>query len=235
MYRRYGVLWPWGKEPPASAPGKELYLIPLPAREPFPEFLDILDHVTIPRRRRDNMLIGVFNLNKGRIVVPAPLQPTTSATNVTSSDHTVVSAIPLQPPLQNDAISSLFSTLGTGPQPAMPFGLGGPPPPMLPGVMAPAPAPGLAYPYPPPPMAAPPPPVAPPADALTALTSSIKNMTPDQINLILKGLTMVSPPPPAPSWAPSGIPVPNSTYASAAIPSHDSYPSPSRSPQYVFF
>jgi hypothetical protein len=200
-----------------------MYLIPLPAREPLPEFIDLLDHVTIPKRRHENMLVGVFILNKGRIVVPPPLQPATSATNITSSDYSAGPAAAPQPLLQNEAISSLFSTLSTGPPPAMPFGLSGPPAP-----------PGLGYPYPPPPMVAPPPAVAPPADALSALTSSIKSMTPDQINIILKGLTMANPPPSAPSWASSGIPAANPAYPSATVVGHESYPSPSRSPRYVF-
>jgi hypothetical protein len=211
-----------------------MYLIPLPAREPLPEFIDLLDHVMIPKRRHENMLVGVFILNKGRIVVPPPLQPAASATNITSTDHSAGPAAAPQSLPQNDAISSLFSNLGAGPQAAMPFGLSGPPAPMLPGMRPPVPPPGLGYPYPPPSMVAPPAPVAPPADALSALTSSIKNMTPDQINIILKGLTMVNPPPTAPSWAPSGIPAANPAYPSVAVPSHDSYPSPSRSPRYVF-
>jgi hypothetical protein len=233
--RRYGLIFPWGLKPPPSAPGKDMYLITLPAREPFPEFLEILDHVTIPTKRRENMLIGVFILNKGRIAVPPPLELATSATTIASADHPATSTVTFQPPLQNDAISSLFSNLGTGPpQPAMPFGSGGPPGPLIPGMMAPLPPAGLGYPYPPPPMTAPPPPpVAPPVDALTALASSTKNMTRDQISLILKGLTMVNPPPVAPSWAPPGILVANPAYVSG-ITSHDSFPSSSRSPQYVF-
>jgi len=206
-----------------------MYLVPLPASAPLPEFIELLNHVKLPKQRDANMLLGVFILNKGRVVVP-PLHPATTVTNIPGLNQPTATAAP-QPSTQNDAMSSLFSTLGTGPPPAMPYGL---PPPMLPGMPS-APPPGLTYPYAPPHMAAPPPVVAPSADALTALTSSIKSMTPDQINLILKGLTMPGPIAPPPSWPQPGMPSANQQYPPAGMPRPESYPSPSRSPQWVFF
>lgn len=224
---RHGLVFPWGAKPSSSAPGKDMYIIPLQASKPLPEFIDLLDHVQIPRKRVKNMLLGVFVLGKGKIVVPTP-QPAVKSVESPAP----VPAAP--PPLSNDAISSLFSTLSTTAPPTMPYNVGAQAiPPMMPPMSS-----GPSYPFAPPvPMSAPPPPpiAAPPAsDALTALTSSIKNMTPEQINLILKGLSMAGPPPPPPpstqpSWPPPGVPVGNSGFPPIPL-GPDSYPSPSRSP-----
>jgi hypothetical protein len=184
------------------------------------------------------MLLGVFVLSKGKIVVPAP-------TPIVDTPA-LVAPVPTAPqPLQNSTISSLFSALGSTPQ-AMPPGVGAgmSAMPIVAGLQQMShqmQTPGLAYPYPQaPPLA--PPAIAPPSvSALDALSSSIKNMTPEQINLILKGLSMANaaaPNPPSmavPPQAPwPGAPPPSAMYSGAPMPpNYASYVSPSRSPQYV--
>jgi hypothetical protein len=224
-------------QPPSGAPGKDLYLIPLQASRPLPEFIDLLDHVQIPKKRDENMLLGVFVLSKGKIVVPTP-------TPIIDTPA-LVAPMPTAPqPLQNSTISSLFSALGSAPQAMLPgvgTGMSTMPITGLQQMSHQIQAPGLAYPYSQAPTLVPPSTITPPsASALDALSSSIKNMTPEQINLILKGLSMANaaapnPPPmavpPLAPW-PGAPPHPNAMYGGTPMPTnYPPYVSPSRSPQ----
>lgn len=244
---RHGLIFPWGQHPPSSAPGKDLYLIPLRPSQPLPEFIELLDHVQIPKRRDKDMLIGVFVLIKGKIVVP----PTPVV------EKPALAAPPMQqPPLQSDAISSFLSSMGgIGSLPpnlpaGVPVGVNAAPGPGVPGIFPPtqAPTPRMPYAYSQPPSASPlgvPPPTTavPPADALNALSSSLLNMSQDQISLILKGLSMANAtPPPAnsnarpaplpPTWNVAPPPA-NAAYSNATNgPSYNSYGSSLRSPTH---
>ncbi|KAJ1306574.1 hypothetical protein OPQ81_007575 [Rhizoctonia solani] len=87
---RYGLVFPWGQDPPLSAPGKELYIAPLLPDHPIPEYLQLLDNVNIPVKRDGPIFCGIFVLSKGRVTTldakdipvpvpdPAPLVPVSS-------------------------------------------------------------------------------------------------------------------------------------------------------------
>ncbi|CAE6367280.1 unnamed protein product [Rhizoctonia solani] len=79
---RYGLVFPWGQDPPLSAPGKELYIAPLLPEHPIPEYLQLLDNVTIPAKRDGPIFCGIFVLSKGRVTTLDPKDiphPTPSA------------------------------------------------------------------------------------------------------------------------------------------------------------
>ncbi|KAG8817744.1 hypothetical protein FRC18_000370 [Serendipita sp. 400] len=260
---RHGLVFPWGAHPPPTAPGKDLYLIPLEASKPLPEFIDLLDHVQIPKQRDENLLLGVFVLSKGKIVVPPSTPSFTVAPNDAQNKLPTPAATVLSPQQQqsapmmhNDAVASLFSTLGNGngnglaglPCPAAPSGVNPtaplfpnmPPLPLASSATAPNTTtggiPSLMYPYtlPPPPPPAP----IPPVDAFSSLASSLQNLSAEQIDLILKGLSMTTPaaattpqqPPPPQNWPPASAMYP------PPPPQHprqnDSYGQSTRSPPY---
>ncbi|CAG8639336.1 1391_t:CDS:2, partial [Acaulospora colombiana] len=218
----------------------DLYLIPLQASQPLPEFIDLLDQVQIPKKRDENMLLGVFVLNKGKVVVPpttAPVVPAARSVVDTGNSPVPVTSLPSQSPVQNDTLPSFVSSLGAANAP-LPYGVNpSPPVPVMPGIpQIPSQVQGMPYSYhnqmmmPPPVATAIPPPSAP---NLSALADSIKNMTPDQINLILKGLSMAnsnpsasSSLPPASSWNPPQPP--DSMYP--YMDSHSNHGPPPRSP-----
>ena len=272
-HSRHGLVFPWGANPPPSAPGKDLYLLALQASKPLPEFIDLLDHVLIPKQRDENMLLGVFVLSKGKIVVP-PITTTPSSEQTAkqptpptaSSSQQSQQSTPLAP---SSSMASLLSTLGT--TNSMPFGMTGTPPAaaLLPGMQHPPQppvgvplngVPGL-YQYPhsstPPggPLGqtpAPPVPTAPTptGNALLELASSIQNLSPGDLNLILQGLMAggagQAPAPPAPGPPSAGLPPwpPGPAYMGQPQhtpphpgPGYDRYPNSSRSPQmqYVLF
>ncbi|KAF8673471.1 transcription elongation factor S-II [Rhizoctonia solani] len=80
---RYGLIFPWGQDPPLSAPGKELYIAPLLPEHPIPEYIQLLDNVNIPARREGPVFCGIFVLSKGRVTAldakehsyPTPVAP----------------------------------------------------------------------------------------------------------------------------------------------------------------
>jgi hypothetical protein len=142
-----------------------------------------------------------------------PVIPTARSVVDTGNSPVPVTSTPSQTPVQNDTLQSFMSSLGPTNAP-LPYGVNPAQPiPVIPGMpQIPAQVHGIPYPYPnqmmmPPPTTAT---LPPPSTAnLSALADSIKNMTPDQINLILKGLSMAnssapasSSLPPASSWNP---------------------------------
>lgn len=66
-HRRHAVILPWGNPPAADAPGKELYIVPLKPLE-RPEYLELLDHLSLPPSRSEILLVGVFILHKSKQV-----------------------------------------------------------------------------------------------------------------------------------------------------------------------
>jgi len=64
---RHGIAFPWGAKPSDAALGKDLYLVPLKATEPIPEFVQVLDHVELPVQRSEDILLGIFVLYKARV------------------------------------------------------------------------------------------------------------------------------------------------------------------------
>ncbi|RPD64235.1 hypothetical protein L227DRAFT_571804 [Lentinus tigrinus ALCF2SS1-6] len=90
---RHGLIFPWGHNPKSSAPGRELYVVPLLHTEPIPEYMELLDQLQLPQERSVDYLVGVWVLTKGKLVPPpqptptpmpaiAPTVPQTSAAQV---------------------------------------------------------------------------------------------------------------------------------------------------------
>ena len=211
---RHGLVFPWGSQPPPSAPGKDMYLIPLKRSSPLPEFIELLDRASsVPKRRDQDTILGVFVLTKGKLVVPPPTPPVPvpAATPVPAGPPPAVANL-----IQSQGgISSLLSSVfgGLPPQP-------GPPQPI-------------------PTFAPPPPPVhmqPPPTATLAALSSDLQNLTPEQINLILQGLTgKAALPPSVPPAQPQGWPAPYpgatpQSYPPVIPPPSAAYPSHGQSP-----
>ncbi|KIK61776.1 hypothetical protein GYMLUDRAFT_42820 [Collybiopsis luxurians FD-317 M1] len=69
---RHGLVFPWGSKPKDHHPGKELYLIPLLADEPLPDYMELLEDLRLPRLRTINYLVGIWILSKGKLTSPPP-------------------------------------------------------------------------------------------------------------------------------------------------------------------
>ncbi|KDQ61735.1 hypothetical protein JAAARDRAFT_520263 [Jaapia argillacea MUCL 33604] len=67
---RHGLVFPWGHQPKESAPGKELYIIPLSPSEPIPEYMELLDELRLPKQRDTQYLVGIWVLAKGKLAPP---------------------------------------------------------------------------------------------------------------------------------------------------------------------
>ncbi|GJE91188.1 hypothetical protein PsYK624_073370 [Phanerochaete sordida] len=119
---RHGLIFPWGHRPKDHHPGRELYIVPLPASEPLPEFVELLDDLQIPRIRKHSYMIGIYVLTKGKLAPPpnmpppnvpatnSPIPPTPTPTltglaPAGSGQHPIqppqVPPIPLQPQLSS--------------------------------------------------------------------------------------------------------------------------------------
>ncbi|KAI5118689.1 hypothetical protein M0805_003625 [Coniferiporia weirii] len=97
---RNALVFPWGNTPQPQAPGRELYIIPLLKDSPIPEYIELLDELLLPAERPTNLLLGLFVLNKGKLVAstPPPLpEASTSVAQLLAS----MPAAPLQNILSN--------------------------------------------------------------------------------------------------------------------------------------
>ena len=161
-----------------------MYLIPLKPSSPLPEFIELLDRASsVPKRREQDAMLGVYVLTKGKLVVPSPTPPVPVATPV-----------PIPPP---PAVANLIQSQG-GISSLLSSVLGSLPP-------QPTPQPIPAFALPPQPVQMQPPPTA----TLAALSSDLQNLTPEQINLILHGLAgKAALPPSVPPPQPQGWPAP---------------------------
>nr|GAT43603.1 transcription elongation regulator [Mycena chlorophos] len=73
---RHGLVFPWGSRPKEHHPGKELYIIPLLSSDSLPDYMELLDNFHLPKLRSANLLVGIWVLNKGKLVAPpAPPPP----------------------------------------------------------------------------------------------------------------------------------------------------------------
>ena len=173
-----------------------MYLIPLKPSSPLPEFIELLGRASfVPKRRDQDTILGVYVLTKGKLVVPTPTPPVPAATPVPTAPPPAVANL-----IQSQGgISSLLSSVlgGLPPQPGLPQPI---------PTFAPLPQPIQMQ--------------RPPTATLAALSSDLQNLTPEQINSILQGLTgkPTLPPTSVPQVQPHGWHAP---YASAA---HQSYP-----------
>ncbi|CDO75985.1 hypothetical protein BN946_scf184548.g2 [Trametes cinnabarina] len=80
---RHGLIFPWGHNPKSSAPGRELYMVPLLSTDPIPEYMELLDQLQLPPTRNTDYLVGIWVLTKGKLT-PPPNAPATAAVAPTS-------------------------------------------------------------------------------------------------------------------------------------------------------
>ncbi|KAF8315381.1 hypothetical protein DL93DRAFT_2112272 [Clavulina sp. PMI_390] len=86
---RHAVVFPWGNPPRPTAPGKELYLVPLqPSNNP--EYLQMLDHMALSVTRTTTILVGIFILHK----VPNIADSSPQKVHSTSAHPSAVSHLP---------------------------------------------------------------------------------------------------------------------------------------------
>ncbi|KAF5362569.1 hypothetical protein D9756_002357 [Leucocoprinus leucothites] len=98
---RHGLIFPWGQRPKDVCPGRELYVIPLRANEPLPEYVELLDELRIPKTRKADFLIGVWVLFRGKLSHPPPQPPSgTPATASSATPAPVTPTVPA-PPMPN--------------------------------------------------------------------------------------------------------------------------------------
>ncbi|KAI0705185.1 transcription factor S-II, central domain-containing protein, partial [Cytidiella melzeri] len=156
---RHGLVFPWGNRPKEHHPGRELYIVPLVASEPLPEFLELLDEVKLPQTRHTDYMVGIWVLNKGKLAPPLQAVPPPPPPSAMS-----LPPVPL-PPIS--AVSTSAVPLQPPPPP--------PPPPLLP------PAAALTS-------LIPPLSQLPPNVSAEALAAEVASLTPEQIQLMLQTL-----------------------------------------------
>lgn len=83
-FSRHGLIFPWGHRPKDTCPGREMYLVPLRAKEPLPEYIELLDELKIPGTRKMDLLIGIWILHGGRLNHPPP-EPLSASTSTPTS------------------------------------------------------------------------------------------------------------------------------------------------------
>ncbi|KAI0820319.1 hypothetical protein BC628DRAFT_1397687 [Trametes gibbosa] len=169
---RHGLIFPWGHNPKSSAPGRELYVVPLMSTDSIPEYMELLDQLQLPPTRSVDYLVGIWVLNKGKLAPPPiPVVPAfVSSTLAPAPPLTSITA----PTFPNIDLAHL-QQLGLI-QPPQPAQAPPPPPPMI-----------HSPPVPPQPQtvsSASPPPVN--------LAAEVAQLTPGQIQLMLQTLTKTS-------------------------------------------
>ncbi|EAU90469.1 hypothetical protein CC1G_00853 [Coprinopsis cinerea okayama7 len=188
---RHGLIFPWGQRPKEHHPGKELYIIPLKASEPIPEYMELLDNLKIPKERKRNYLIGIWVLNKGKLAPPPPPPPVAAPVSMTLS----VAHQPTPPTVPAAPVNVTATPPHIPPiaSPAIPLGsstpLGVPPTPVNPILPINGPLP--------------------PGVDPVALAAEVASLTPEQLQLLrsLAGSAIPVPSQP-PQQAPAAVPVP---------------------------
>ncbi|THH17772.1 hypothetical protein EW146_g3089 [Bondarzewia mesenterica] len=99
---RHGLIFPWGNR--GKDWGKELYVVPLPAAQAIPEFVELLDDLRLPKERIADCMVGIWVLNKGKLAPPPPAhlqsphpQPHPPPTSVTPRNQNPLLAFPPLP------------------------------------------------------------------------------------------------------------------------------------------
>ncbi|KAH7926015.1 hypothetical protein BV22DRAFT_387715 [Leucogyrophana mollusca] len=112
---RHGLVFPWGNSPKEYHPGKELYMVPLLANQPLPDFVEVLDELRLPKARKSNYVLGVWVLTKGKLApLPAPPPPM-------QVPPAPPSAVPSGPPVSAPANIPGFNPLPHPPIPSAPI------------------------------------------------------------------------------------------------------------------
>ncbi|KAI0644219.1 hypothetical protein C8Q79DRAFT_974759 [Trametes meyenii] len=198
---RHGLIFPWGHNPKSSAPGRELYVVPLLSTDPIPEYMELLDELQILPSRNVDYLIGIWVLNKGKLSPPKALPASTTHTPTPTpapiSTPSVAQAPTVAPTSGVPNIDfAQLKQLGLIPQPPQPSQL--PPPPPQHAVTAPTSTPQPTIPVPP---------------SNSNLAAEVSQLTPEQIQLMLQTLAKTS-------QAVPGQPVPPQPYgATHPLPS----------------
>ncbi|KAF9454334.1 hypothetical protein P691DRAFT_809892 [Macrolepiota fuliginosa MF-IS2] len=160
---RHGLIFPWGQRPKDWCPGRELYLIPLLASEPLPEYLELLDDLIIPKTRKVDYMIGIWILGKGKLNSAPPQPPESTPTPAAAS-----SAGPSTPSVSHPNPSMFLPPPGASLSPPV-----APPPPGVPPAGTGS-APSQS--------------ALPPHVDSTALAAEVASLTPEQIQTLLRTL-----------------------------------------------
>ncbi|KAI9509768.1 hypothetical protein F5148DRAFT_1298712 [Russula earlei] len=200
---RHGLIFPWGSR--GREWGRELYVIPLLSSHTLPDYLELLDDLRLPKTRSADCLVGIWVLNRGRLVAPpppAPLQPAALVLPPTQTSHAGQS-LPFAPP-PGQRVSALPPALASALASIMPAGA------VLPNAGPAALAAALSHLPTAPPLvtqATPTPVSAAIAPASTAeLAAQVASLTPEQIQSMLATLHQQQQLPQAGSSAPLPVP-----------------------------
>ncbi|TFK39798.1 hypothetical protein BDQ12DRAFT_511721 [Crucibulum laeve] len=229
---RHGLVFPWGNRAKEHHPGRELYIIPLRASEPLPDYMEFLDDLKLPKIRQVDYLIGIWVLNKGKLVAPPAPPPQPAAISSTSSEGPLdTPSVPISAPhsVPTNLNIPVFNNTPPVPSPVGPI----PPNSLVPALV---------------------PPSAPPAPPLSvtpsALAAEVASLTPEQIQMVLRTLastaslplpvptppqTQPLPPPPSMAMPPMpprpGWPTPPPGFYPPPPPSHLASHTPPHPPQ----
>ncbi|KAI0372702.1 hypothetical protein BV20DRAFT_39896 [Pilatotrama ljubarskyi] len=199
---RHGLIFPWGHSPKSSAPGRELYMVPLLSIDPIPEYMELLDQLQLSQSRSADYLVGIWVLTKGKLAPP----PNAAAAPPVPITAPAGASLPAVAPL---AVAPAAAVPNIDFAPLQQLGLVQPPqPPQPPQISPPQPfVNNIPHTTPQPTTTAPP--------ANPSLAADVAQLTPEQIQLMLQTLAkttqaapgqMTAIPPPQPYGIPSSIP-----------------------------
>ncbi|WVQ68540.1 uncharacterized protein L199_006749 [Kwoniella botswanensis] len=160
---RHAIYLPYGSHPPQGA-AKELYLIPLRPQDDSPEFTELIDGYSLPKKGRStSVFLGIFICNKSSTPTPSPIPQTTARPSQPQPQ------LPPQPQpqstpglasgsgvpvIQNDQLQALMASLNptalqslVGGITPTPIPTGGSTPPIIAGGTTPTQYPVSQYPY----------------------------------------------------------------------------------------
>ncbi|KAJ2918693.1 hypothetical protein MD484_g1784, partial [Candolleomyces efflorescens] len=207
---RHGLVFPWGSRPKDHHPGRELYIIPLHANEPLPEYLELLDSLKLPKDRTRNYMVGIWILNKGKLA-PPPMPPAPVAVGTPTlplhptPPNPLLQNGPRPPPGITVFTPPVSSLAAPGPLPLPMLGPSVATPPHVPSISPAAPAPAVD---------------------LNALAAEVATLTPEQIQNVVRTLQM------------SGAAIPsvlqNQVHAAAPLPLPASLPPSHLPPSYPY-
>ncbi|EIN06001.1 hypothetical protein PUNSTDRAFT_145392 [Punctularia strigosozonata HHB-11173 SS5] len=192
---RHGLIFPWGNRPKDHHPGREMYIVPLLASEPLPDYMELLEELCLPKQRIANYLIGLWILVKGKLAPPpTPSVPlaTTSAVPAPQPQGSPAPHPPSSAPSSSNDLATQVASLT---------------PEQIQEMLRALASSGLAIPgsQPPgPPIIPPAPPLIPPAPHLLAPTPPVPALYPSPAWTIPPPTVPAAapyPPPPAPGYA----------------------------------
>ncbi|KAJ7577052.1 hypothetical protein C8J56DRAFT_972207 [Mycena floridula] len=110
---RHGLVFPWGQRAKEHHPGRELYIIPLLSSDPLPDYMELLDELQLPKIRKDNYLVGIWILTKGKLVAPPPTPPapTPTPTSIQPVSNTASTSNAPLGPIDQDVLAAEVASL----------------------------------------------------------------------------------------------------------------------------